>query len=803
VRLREGVAADSAAETLWALAELHVPKLTGLKKVLAIGLKPPPPESEQPPQLPVVEPAGVLRSRPGVELNAPDESCGEPLDRGASLRCIRELEAKAATSAFPPLHSLTAYWRLDLRSHPELADKVVARLNRLAEVELAYRELRANDPQISSTVNGRLFAEDQGYLDDAPIGIGAAWVQQQQKRMPHSRVTVCDLEQGWNLAHKDLVDVSSLTPVFGANRAQDEPNPGHHGTAVLGLLAAVGKGSPSVNGVCSKFCDFLLSSHYLGKGETVHPGTDGHVAQALVQALLPANSPYLKAGDVLLLEVQRGLLPVEVDDFNFNAIRLASALGVIVVEAAGNGGFDLDRWSEPYTGRTLRRGSSGFQDSGAILVGAGRAGVPHDRASFSNYGSRLDCYSWGEVVTTCGYGDLSGTGAEDYYTSRFDGTSAASPIIAGAAALLQSLHYGRTHVRLETWQMRALLSDPATGTPQGPNVPGRIGVMPDLRAILRDALRLVPNVYMRRSLGDGGAPPAPNAEISSSPDILAWSGGNAAQHFGEGSLRENLPAPGDPIQASLNQVYIRLRNRGLGAGDVEVRLFASPAATLITPENWIPIGTIKRNQIPQGDLLSVAGALAWTPGSADPFWSFLAVLSPPSEHLPEPLGPPYFDWAVGLPPGGRYFDWAEYRAFVRQPGVAWRNTHRVVGGKSATLPFVVAGTPDQARAFDFEVLQRLPEKATVTFQTVPQALEAKLRQYQKGAAPLNQRLKLPTRPRVTFNHIQLAAGTRAKVVFDVVADASHPLTAGHSLAVRQLWHGEEVGRITWYFGLAP
>jgi len=26
------------------------------------------------------------------------------------------------------------------------------------------------------------------------------------------------------------------------------------------------------------------------------------------------------------------------------------------------------------------------------------------------------------------------------------------------------------------------------------------------------------------------------------------------------------------------------------------------------------------------------------------------------------------------------------------------------------------------------------------------------------------------------------------------------LTAGHSLALRQLWRGEEVGRITWFFG---
>lgn len=801
VRLHEGVVADSPAETLWALAEVHTPKLTGLKAVLEIGLPSPLPEPADPVALPVDEPAGVLRSRPLVELNVPGECCGEALDRGTCLQLLRELEQRAATSAFPPLHSLTAYWRLDLRSHPELTDEVVARLNRLAEVDLAYRELRANDPQLNP-VTGLHVAEDQGYFDDAPIGVGASWAWSRLASTPPT-VTVCDLEQGWNLTHDDLVAEKNLSPVYGANRAIDEPCPGDHGTAVLGQLAAPGTSTTlGVRGADVQVGKFRLSSHYRSKSEAHFPGTNGHVAAAIVQLLVPVASPLLQPGDVLLLEVQRGLLPAEVDEANFDAIRLASARRVIVIEAAGNGGFDLDRWSDPGTGRTLRRGDGGFRDSGAVFVGAARAGLPHDRASFSNYGSRLDCFGWGEAVTTCGFGDLAGTSPADYYTNRFDGTSAASPIIAGVAALLQSLHEAQAQTRLEPQAMRALLSDPATGTPQGPNVAGRIGVMPDLKAIVRDALQLVPNLYLRRSIGDGGTPPAPKVEISSSPDILIWNGGNAVGRFGEGSGRENLPAPGGPIQTPSNRIYIRLRNRGLGAGDAEVRLFASPAATLITPERWIPIGRIAKNQIPQGDQLSVAGPLRWAPGSADPFWSFLAVLSTPGEALPAPLGPPFFDWAVGLPPGGRYFDWTEFRAFLRQPGVAWRNTHRVATTLNPSLPFVIAGTPDEARAFDFEVLQRLPEKATVTLQ-VPKALEAKLRQRQQGPAALTGSLSLPMKPRTTFQHVQLAAGTRAAAVFAVTADASEPLTAGHSLAFRQLWHGEEVGRITWFFGLAP
>ncbi|MDP9121711.1 MAG: S8 family serine peptidase, partial [Acidobacteriota bacterium] len=739
-----------------------------------------------------------------VELRAPGEKPGAVFARGECLNLIRALEKRAAATLLPPLHSLTAYWRLDLRDHPDLADEVVARLARLAEVDLAYRELRADDPQLAGSADGHAFAEDQGYLDDAPLGIGASWAW---KRLAGtvSQVTVCDLEQGWNLGHNDLAPLGLHDPVYGANRTHDDASPGHHGTAVLGQLAAPGTNSLGVRGADAQLGRFILTSHYRGKAEAFFPGTNGHVAAAIVQTLVPPAQPALKGGDVLLLEVQRGLLPTEVDEADFDAIRLASALHVSVVEAAGNGGFDLDRWIDPDTGRSLRRGGSDFRDSGAILVGAARAGLPHDRASYSNYGSRVDCFSWGEAVTTCGFGDLAGTGAADFYTNRFDGTSSASPVIAGAAALLQSLHQAQTAgTLLEPWEMRALLGDPATGTPQGPNVAGRIGVMPDLEAIIRDALQLVPDIYMRRSLGDGGSPPAPGDEISSSPDTLVWNGPQAAAvHFGEGSLREDLAAPGSPIQAGqANPLYVRLRNRGMGAGDVQVQLFASPAATLVTPERWIPVGSITGNQIPQGDTLSVAGPLPWSPGSPDLFWSFLAVLSTPGEGPPGPPSPPYFDWAVGLPPGPPYFDWAEFRAFLRRPGVAWRNTHRIAASASLTLPFVIAGTPDQGRAFDFEVLQRLPEKAAVTLQ-VPPALAAKLRQRRSWSGGTSGNLILPQKPLTAFNQVGLATGARVAAAFLVAADPGHPLTPGHSLALRQLWHGEEVGRITWFFGLAP
>jgi hypothetical protein len=115
-----------------------------------------------------------------------------------------------------------------------------------------------------------------------------------------------------------------------------------------------------------------------------------------------------------------------------------------------------------------------------------------------------------------------------------------------------------------------------------------------------------------------------------------------------------------------------------------------------------------------------------------------------------------------------------------------------------TLPFLLAGTPDQARHFDFEVIQRLPAGAKVTLE-VPTALAAKLRQRQSWLANVSGTLLLPRRPRTTLSQVDLAAGACARAAFHLQITGPNPLLKGHSLAIRQLWKSEEVGRITWRF----
>ncbi|HEV2844067.1 MAG TPA: S8 family serine peptidase, partial [Thermoanaerobaculia bacterium] len=837
VRMAPGIN-PAAAESLWDLAgPPEAPKLPGLLDVLKMPFKP----KKLPGLLDVLmspfktkEPLG-LTSRPLVELlgTVGEEGCevGKPLPlpRDECVDLIRKLEEKTAVTAFPPLHSLTSYWRLDLREHPGLVKKVVKRLNRLAEVDLAYREFAANDPQASPS--GEAFADDQGYLGDAPLGIGASWAWKSlngaSAQAAADPLTICDLEQGWHRNHLEFLGQDVLPGfLYGANRAEDEGIPaGHHGTAVLGQLAAAGTAPPGVKGTAAGLARFTLASHYISKnGNPPDAGTNGHVAAAIVQALAAktADGP-LKAGDVLLLEVQRGLLPCEVDEADFEAIRLASGLGVIVIEAAGNGGFDLDAYRDPTTGRSLNRADPRY-DSGAILVGAAHASLPHNRAPFSNYGLRLNCFAWGEAVTTCGFGDLAGTGAADFYTNSFNGTSSASPIIAGAAALVQILHKEKAGYLLEPRAMRDLLSDPDNGTRQGRNVLGFIGVMPDLKTIVQRRLGLVSDVYMRRHVGDDGSPPAPDEAISSSPDILVWKGTETPdEHLGEEGPWTNHPAPGDLIdpaapnalyQGGGNNLYIRLRNRGGYADKAKVQLFASPAATLITPERWMPIGSVEDQPVVQGDTLVVAGPVSvdlpvkwpqdktqwrdknvapWPEGVVPPY-SFLAVQLPLQK---EPYSAHVWQPTHVLPPGPPYFDWEEFRKFLRGPGVTWRNIHPILAKPDMTLAFLVTGAPDRTLHFDFEVIQRLPAGVDVTLK-VPGALAAKLRQRQPWLPNGSGTFSLPHRPRTTVKQVALAPSLCAPAAFHVTV-GSQPLRKGHSLAVRQLWHGEEVGRITWCF----
>jgi subtilisin family serine protease len=171
---------------------------------------------------------------------------------------------------------------------------------------------------------------------------------------------------------------------------------------------------------------------------------------------------------------QCNYVPLEYWRANFDAIAQATANGVHVVQAAGNGSVDLD---DPVYGGAFNRS---VRDSGAILVGASGAST-RAPLCYTNHGSRVDVHAWGEKVVSTGYGDLSGSGENQAYTATFGGTSSAAPIVVGAVASLQGAANAAGQGPIDPRALRELLS--ATGTPQDSGTQ-RIGSQPDLRNAL-------------------------------------------------------------------------------------------------------------------------------------------------------------------------------------------------------------------------------------------------------------------------------------------------------------------------------
>jgi serine protease len=386
------------------------------------------------------------------------------------LREMRETGQKNTGKAMPDLN--TAYI-LRLPTGEEAAP-LIDELNALGTVEIA---LPMPTPSPHPVVPD--FQSQQGYLNAAADGIDAqfAW---SKAGGSGSGIRICDIEYLWNLSHNDysatLVGPAPVAPVIGGVTANDD-----HGTAVLGIMGGRNNGV-GVTGIAYG-SDFFVTASNTASGY--------NPAGAITTA-----TTSLRAGDILVLEMQTDgpaagsmdFVPIEWVASVYNAIVTATANGIIVVEAAGNGGQNLD----DAIFNTGHRPFLAANDSGAIIVGAGappgHAEGNLARLSFSSYGSTVDLQGWGENVVTTGYGDLhNADGKNNQYTGTFNGTSSATPIVAGACAAIQGAYKasnGNVGV-LSPTAIRDILRYTGTAQQAGTNpVTQNIGPRPNLaRAI--------------------------------------------------------------------------------------------------------------------------------------------------------------------------------------------------------------------------------------------------------------------------------------------------------------------------------
>ncbi|PTL83360.1 S8 family peptidase [Vitiosangium sp. GDMCC 1.1324] len=352
---------------------------------------------------------------------------------------------------------------------------VVMQLNALDSVEIAYAEA-ATEPAVFSLGESdgasasTTYESLQGYLDMAPGGIDAryAWT------VPGGTgagVKIVDVEGAWNGSHEDL------PPFFYEGGIQFIDSVWrNHGTAVMGVMAGKANGY-GITGIAH--------GAQVGREGIANQS----IASAITRAALAAGR-----GGVVLVQLQAvgprtnkscacnasqcNEIPLEFWQANFDAIAQATAAGVHVVEAAGNGSVNLD--APEYRGAF----DLSVRDSGAILVGAGTA-TTRAPMCWANHGSRVDVQGWGEKVVTLGYGDLSAAGENRWYTASFSGSSSAAPMVVGAVADLQGVANAAGKGPIDPRALRELLR--ATGTPQASSTK-QIGPLPDLRSAIPQVL---------------------------------------------------------------------------------------------------------------------------------------------------------------------------------------------------------------------------------------------------------------------------------------------------------------------------
>ena len=636
-------------------------------------------------------------------------------------------------------------------------------------------------------------------------------------------VGFADLEYSWG----DHLQLPPIAANVKYPPAPDLSDSGSHGTGTLGIVLAKNDG-PGIVGIAPKVKLKGLFSRLGGSEEW-------KVAEALFAA-----TQALSLGDVLLLEVQtvrnaprddeQQGLPIEVVDHILFQIQLATAKGITLVEAAGNGysvlgtlgkkSHDLDDDLWPPLGttadRSLKPGQVGFIDSGAIMVSGCKsepsAADQHEAFPGCTLGERVDCFAWAENVLT--------TQAFDLY-QKFGGTSAASAIVAGAACLVQNM-WREAHGGWATpGQVRAILREAATGTPViRPDTGMVCGVMPDLGAIA-NKLGLLPDVYIRDSLSDIGL--TPNNLVYQSPDIVIRRGSEVPMEFLEGPM--TMPDHHEVIPGLVHNIWVRIFNRGGSeAADVDVTVYWSEPSALMEPKYWKRVGDATVASVPMDPAYGFA-KISWIPEwDRDSNFS-TACLIAVAGHPMDPAPPLHPDRVT----------WQEFLAYVgNHNNMAWRNftyispsilgfTAAVAGPpdsqwSAAERPFqefVLRGLSDEGAIFEFEIVQsETALNGHAVWFGIPKRLEASLQGFSEGvyrgvdrSDPELTWLLLPPAKRIQLGRVIIPASQefRCRLALAVDPEARTPgeretlegrPPEGANVAIRQLYRGLEVGRFT-------
>jgi len=332
-----------------------------------------------------------------------------------------------------------------------------------AEAEMLMRQIAAN-PNVEYvqidrvmthmlTPNDTNYSQQWGYTDaDAGIRANTAW-----DVANGSGVIVAVLDTGY-VTHSDLAAnivagydfiTNTTTAGDGNGRDSNPADPGDyyggnpsswHGTHVAGTVAAVTNNAKGVAGTA--WGAKVMPVRALGKGG----GYTSDIADAIIWSSggTVSGVPTLSAANAAdVINMSLGGSGA-CDTATQNAINSAVSRGTTVVVAAGNDNAN----------------ASGFSPASCNnVVNVASITSASARSSFSNYGTLIDVSAPGSAILSTLNAGTAGPGAESY--ASYNGTSMASPHVAGAVALTQSRRLALGLALYTPSEMEALLKSTA------------------------------------------------------------------------------------------------------------------------------------------------------------------------------------------------------------------------------------------------------------------------------------------------------------------------------------------------------
>lgn len=187
-----------------------------------------------------------------------------------------------------------------------------------------------------------------------------------------------------------------------------------HGTFVSGIISAVANNGIGITGIA--FQSKIMPLKILG------PNGEGSLDD-LIEAIKYAVN---NGANIINLS----LVGYDYNENFKNIVRWANQKGVLIVGAAGNDQKDL--------GEVPSYPICYGENDGNWVVGVGSVNSANEKSYFSNFGSCIDIMAPGENLFSTSFFDPNEPNLSQFYQSGWNGTSFATAIVSGVAALIKS-----------------------------------------------------------------------------------------------------------------------------------------------------------------------------------------------------------------------------------------------------------------------------------------------------------------------------------------------------------------------------